>query len=184
MRYQPEWVEGKTVGDSRRDAQGRYTAITKELAGRRSFTVMDLGAHAGYFSLRLADEFDATVTAVDDASELTATLEKNKHPKVTGVFQRVDPKGLAALGTFDVILCLSVLHHVPWWRSMLDMLTRQAAKVFVETAHPDEDLPGAIAHSKEIIPTVELMGGRTIHYSPGYDSRFLRPLYVVEGSQE
>lgn len=183
MRYQPEWIDGKTVGTSRRDAEGRYAAIARELDGMYGFTVLDLGAHAGYFSLRLAEEFGANVTAVDDAAELAATLDKVPHPQVTGFFQKVDPRGLEHLGQFDVALCLSVLHHVTWWRSMIHMLIKQSRKLIIESAHPDEVLPGAIAHSQEIIPMIELHNGRKIHESPGFDDRFLRPMFVIDRTE-
>jgi 2-polyprenyl-3-methyl-5-hydroxy-6-metoxy-1,4-benzoquinol methylase len=182
MRYQPEWVDGKTVGASLRDAEGRYEAIAGYLRPRRGFTVLDLGACAGYFSLRLAGEFGAVVTAVDDAPELVEGIRG--HPGVTGVFQKVDAQGLARLGHFDVALCLSVLHHVPWWRSMIDMLIRQSGVLFVETADPAEDLPGAIAHEQDIPAIVEQRGGVRIHASPGFDKRFLRPTYVIERTEK
>lgn len=179
MRYQPEWVGGKTVGSSRRDAAGRYAAIAAELQGMYGFSVLDLGAYAGYFSLRLADEFGASVTAVDDSPELAGTLTRSPHPRVQGVFTKVDAQALAALGTFDVVLCLSVLHHVTWWRSMIDMLIEQSEILFVETPDPAETLPAAIAHSPEIPRVLEIKGGRKIHESPGFDAAFLRPTYVI-----
>jgi 2-polyprenyl-3-methyl-5-hydroxy-6-metoxy-1,4-benzoquinol methylase len=176
VRYQPEWVGGKTVGSSRRDAAGRYAAIAAELQGMYGFSVLDLGAYAGYFSLRLADEFGARVVAVDDSAELAETMSRSPHPGVTGVFEKVDAQGLSRL---DVVLCLSVLHHVPWWRSMIDMLIKQSKILFVETADPRETLPAAIAHSPEIPRIVEIKGGRKIHESPGFDAAFLRPTYVI-----
>lgn len=183
MKYQPEWIDGKTVGNSRRDAEGRYNAIATYLGGMRSFTALDLGAHSGYFSFRMAEEFGAEVVAVDDAEELRETFRKTSGPadgRVVGVFERMDAGTLETMREFDVILCLSVLHHVTWWRSLLDMMVRKSGILFVETAVAGEKLPGAIAHSPEISRAVEIRGGKKIHETPGFDNRFMRPLYVID----
>lgn len=185
MKYQPEWINGKTVGQSLRDAEGRYGAVSSYLGDMRGFTALDLGAHSGYFSFRMAEEFNAEVVAVDDAQELADTFrhapaDSSRTGRVTGVFQRVDARTLKTMRDFDVVLCLSVLHHVTWWRSMLDILLPKAKILFVETAVAGEELPGAIAHSPEIPRAVEIRGGRKIYESPGFDGRFMRPLYVID----
>lgn len=186
MRYQPEWIDGRTVGNSRRDAEGRYNAIASYLNGMEHFTALDLGAYSGYFSFRLAEEFGAEVTAVDDALELAQAFEKAREMGIPHrgvvyeVNRRMDPVDLMGLHRFDVVLCLSVLHHVTWWRSMLEILMNKTDILFVETAVAGEDLPGAIAHSPEIQKMVELNGGKKIHETPGFDPRFMRPLYVID----
>ena len=54
--YQPLWLDGKTVGDARRDAVTRYEAIRSRLAHLpEGFRMVDVGAHCGYFSYRAAD---------------------------------------------------------------------------------------------------------------------------------
>lgn len=179
MRYQPVWDNGKTVGASRRDAEGRYNAIAGYLEGLDRFRALDLGAHSGYFSMRLAEEFSAQVTAVDDAAELREAASRGI-PGLTCVHERVSPESLRALGPFDVTLCLSVLHHVTWWRSMVKMLHGQSEILFVEIPDPREDLPGAVAHSSEIGTVVNMLGGQKIFECPGYDARYVRPLYVVD----
>lgn len=177
--YQPEWRNGKEHGRGKRDAASRYQAIAERIAYaglRPGFTVLDFGAYGGYFSARLAEEFGAVCTAVDDSPKLKPA------PGITVINERVTPSGIAKLGTFDVVLCLSVLHHSTNWRNYLEALTEAAGELlFVETANPDETLPKAKAHnqSKAIHTAVERAGGEVIVKTAGYDSRYARPVWVI-----
>ena len=70
--------------------------------------------------------------------------------------EQLTPPAIRKLGPFDVALCLSVLHHQPKWRAYLNALCASAELVFVETAHPDEVLPKAVAHGQSRAITKEL----------------------------
>ncbi|MDH2392321.1 methyltransferase domain-containing protein [Streptomyces sp. HNM0663] len=177
--YQPRWVGGREVGEGIRKAAPRYEAIAAELTGHTGFSVLDLGAYNAYFSLRLAEDFDARCTAVDDYRGLPSALAQAADSRVTGIYRRLTPESLAGLGDFDVILCLSVLHHVPWWRAMLEMISEQGRVLFIETATANEVLPKARAHCPEIPAAVEDLAGRIICRSHGYKSKKQRPLRVV-----
>ncbi|WP_306365456.1 bifunctional 2-polyprenyl-6-hydroxyphenol methylase/3-demethylubiquinol 3-O-methyltransferase UbiG [Nocardia sp. CC227C] len=179
-RYQPEWVNGREVGTGRRDAAGRYKAIADYLGDdMRGFHVLDLGAYNGYFSRRLAEDFGAHCVAADDYVGLTDA------PGVKAVRKRLSMPELTSLGSFDVVLCLSVLHHLPDWRAYLDALVSMAPLVFIETAHPDEVLPKAKAHgqSREIEAAVDALAGAhgtMLAFTPGHDARHARPLWVID----
>lgn len=177
--YQPKHRDGRDVGRAARPAASRFDAIRAEVGEHRGLRVLDLGAHEGYFSLRLADECGARVTAVDDWTGLRPALEAAHHPRVTGLYERLTPESLAALGDWDVILCLSVLHHVPWWDQMLTQIRAQSRLLIVEVAVAHEVLPKAVAHCPEIPEAVKLLGGRVIARTHGYRSRKLRPMYAM-----
>lgn len=177
--YQPRRRDGHDVGTPARPAAPRYDAIRAELEGRSGLRVLDLGAHEGYFALRLAEDLDANVTAVDDWRGLRRALAEAADPRVTGIYQRLTPESLAALGEFDVILCLSVLHHVPWWEQMLAQVQNQSKLLICEVAVAHEVLPKAVAHCPEIPDTVKALGGRVIARTHGYKSRKLRPMYAI-----
>lgn len=179
--YQPQWRDGREVGVGRRDAAGRYRAIAEYLheagfapGGR----ILDFGAYGGYFASRLAEEFDAKCVAVDDSKKLNLDL-----PGVTVVRDRVTPSGISKLGQFDVVLCLSVLHHQTNWKTYLNALLAAGKVVFIETSHPDESLPKARAQylAGSIHKTVSaLADNRVLTSTPGYDKRYQRPLWVVD----
>lgn len=176
MLYQPVWRDGKELGAGKRDAAGRFAAIAEYLGAARGFTCLDLGAYGGYFSARLADQFGAKCTAVDDSPYLIEA------PGVKVINQRLTPAEIRNLGQFDVVLCLSVLHHLKSWRATLNALLDAAPVVFTETAHPDENLPKAANHkaSAQIHAALEQAGAIVLTQTPGYDERFERPLWVVD----
>ena len=128
--YQPGWDGTTTVGDGRRDVEGRWAAVSPHIPhGSR---VLDLGAAQGYFAARAASELGCQVVAIDP--------DVVDYPGVTAIRQIVAPEDVDLLGTFDVALALSILHHMARWRDMLDVLVANATTVIVETPHPNETL--------------------------------------------
>ena len=119
------------------------------------------------------------MTAVDDWRGLRPALDTAADPRVRGVYERLTPETLEALGGFDVILCLSVLHHVPWWEQMLEQVQTQSRLLICEVAVAHENLPKAVAHCPEIPAAVAELDGRLIARTHGYKSRKLRPMYAI-----
>lgn len=181
MEYQPRWVDGREVGTGQRKASSRYEAIAARLDGHEQFTVLDVGAYNGYFSLRLAEDFDARCTAADTYRGLPRALAEAADDRVIGLVERITPARVRELGPFDVVLCLSVLHHAPDWRDLLDALHEQSRVLFVETAVPAETLPKAAMHheSAAIVRAVEDLGGEIIARTHGYKSKRQRPLRMI-----
>lgn len=182
--YQPRWVKGQARMQGQRNAEVRYDAIRTEIekAELGDFTVLDFGAYGGYFSFRLAEDFHAEVVAVDDHPELRRGIEANHNPLVTPVYDRLSSDGVGDLGEFDVVLALSVLHHVPDWERMLEALCEAATELlFIETPRPDEELPNAANRERlgGIWTHVHNLGGEVIATVAGYDKKFQRELKVV-----
>jgi len=140
-KYQPLWVDGQTIGTGRRDVETRWQAIVPHIPhGSR---LLDLGAAQGYFTARAADEQGCTVVAIDpDLTDFTGVQN------VQTVRRIVTPDDVAALGRFDVALALSILHHIPRWRDMLDVLVANATTVIVEIPHPQERLKDPSKNSR------------------------------------
>lgn len=116
-KYQDTWVKGERVERGERDCAPRYEVIKKVAQQfKRPFTVLDIGANLGYYSLRLAEDFDCTVLAVESqiAPYLHTVLVKNQNPRVIAVKQNMgldDLRMLADVEHFDLVLGLSVTHH-------------------------------------------------------------------------
>src|SRR3546814_14398715 len=94
-------------------------------------TVMDFGAHLGVFSHGLA-RAGYDVTAVEPPNErvFDADLVSEHRQWVH------KPEDLPA-GEFDYALVLSVLHHIPNWRELLDhLLATTKRAVTVEVPSP------------------------------------------------
>ena len=179
MPYLPQWDKGQEVGTGTRDGNERYEAIRNYLLANDigdNPTVLDFGAWNGYFSRRLAEDFDAHCTAVDDTPEL------EPYPGVTVINRRLAADEIT--GPYDVVIAMSVMHHLENWRQYLDAFLAAGKVVFLEVAIPDENLPKAKAHnnSKAIMRAVKAkkLGGTVIAETPGYDFSHLRPLIVID----
>lgn len=184
MNYQPLWVDGKTVGPDLRDSAARYGAIADHVrtAFPRGFSVLDLGAQSGYFSVRLQQEFDAQVTAVDGAPELASGLARMQDHRVRGLYRFLEPAEVLELRPVDVSLCLSVLHHVEDWYGMLESVLKISRSVFVECASHREE----IGKDRELLKKQEsavswLPGAVRVAETVGYDARQMRSMYLVPG---
>lgn len=180
--YQPVWTEHGDIGCAQRDAASRYEAIAAHLKGMHGFKALDFGAHSGYFSQRLAHDFDAQVLAVDSTPDLAAAASDN----ITVINRRMGYVELHSMRRFDVVLALSVLHHLPDWKYYLKELYRMwqwGAILFIETANPAERLPKARAHkdSAQIHQLVsELPNAKVLTDTPGFDHAHSRPLWVID----
>lgn len=172
---------GAVVARGYRECEQRYEVIRGLCEGlRRPFTVLDLGAAEGYFSMRLAQEFGARCTAVESRPVI-----EHAAPLLASVVQQdVDAEDVRRLGTYDVVLGLSFLHHVPDWRGMLQQMDRSARSLLVvETPNPAEQLKsahhrnqlGAIQDQvRKVCPTV---GG---HAPSVWDESLPRPLHYKQ----
>lgn len=135
--------DGSIVAEGYRTCEDRYEAVRAVASGlRRPFTVLDLGAASGYFGLRLTEDFGARVVAVEPSDDILPAASR----LAAVVRSRVNAEEVRRLGTFDMVLALSFLHHQKAWPAMLDMLNRVARSAFiVETPHPKERLRSAPA---------------------------------------
>lgn len=167
---------GLLVERGTRDCGTRWAAIEDALGDARGPRCLDLGAYAGYFSIRLARQFDADVVAIDNWRGLRTV----DHPNIEIINRRVTPDEVRALGPFDVTLALSVLHHIPEWADMIDALRSvTTGTLFVETADPTETLPKAVAHCPELYDTVVALDGEPIAHTNGHRSEIKRTLWKV-----
>lgn len=182
--YQPTWKDGREVAKGKRDGAQRYDAISQYLRDRQGLPndlrILDFGAQAGYFSQRLAEDFDARVVAID--SNRKALAEAGRDKRIRTRIAHYTPDQLRNLGHFDVVLALSVLHHQPNWQEYLDALTSIGTVVFVEVSHPDEQLPRAVAQGQaaRITEAVSELSQNVLVETPGYDEAHLRPLFVID----
>ena len=116
-QYQDEWAKG-TLSSGVRECESRYEII-KEYASRfnRPFTVLDIGANLGYFGFRLMEDFDCVSVMVEAMPNYHRSLKNLARENDAGVvlFHRFDHSSLKTLGDvehFDLVLALSVVHHI------------------------------------------------------------------------
>jgi len=177
--YQDAWVQGRgVVAPGARECADRYALLCTQLQHLRpGFTVLDFGANAGYFALRLAAERGARVVAVDASPALLAA----RHPRVRLIPRKLDAPAVAQLERVDVVLALSVLHHNPAWGPLLTALRGRARQLLlVETPDPAEPLQHAAARTARpaIVAALDRIG-HVVGYGAGFRSGHPRPVYAV-----
>jgi hypothetical protein len=182
--YQDVWRDGGRVSAGERDCEGRFGLIAATLPAE-PFTLLDFGAYTGYFATRITDQFAATATAVDDFAGLGAAASD----RVTVIGRRLDAGGLRALPRHDVVLALSVLHHIADWRAALALLHACRSHLIVEVCHPSEKWMRRAASRRAVAAqykTVKsLPGARLLGTSPrvGRDGvSYERPIFSVPGT--
>jgi len=146
--YQDQWLNGKVVKKGIVDCESRYEALKKIFSKyNRPFTILDIGANFGYYSIRAAEDFDATCIMVEsNEGEHEKLLELVEHSKKKDNFtvlnRRISLKDLIELSKcehFDVVLALNVIHHYPNnINNICDAFMKLGDNLIVETP-PTED---------------------------------------------
>jgi len=143
--YQDILVDGVTIKEGVKDCEIRYSNIKKILDNyKRPFTVLDIGASEGYFSLRIAAEYpNSTVVMLEGDSTLLLPhiCQLNKRLKNIVVLEKfITPKDLKELGEcehFDLVLSFNVMHQMKdLWKESIDNLLTLGDHVLIETPPP------------------------------------------------
>lgn len=175
-RYQDRWCRGVVVERGERPCGDRFAVIADHLESSPPADILDLGANLGYFSMRLADRFDAQVTAVESQqyARLVTVLVENGDDRVTPHNAHIGRQFLDALPHYDVILALSVLHHLDLpYGEALDILARKSERVIVELA-TEPNACGQHRVGEQYIPDGAVMLGEFPSHLGG-----IRPLFVL-----
>lgn len=119
MIYQDTWVNGKCVAKGQRDCDNRYEIIKPVCAKYHTgFSVLDIGANMCYFGLRLIEDFNCTVMAFEfNSFEMRERIVgQNKTDRLILLKRKLTIQDIRVLSNschFDLVLMMSVLHHLP-----------------------------------------------------------------------
>lgn len=157
--FQDILINGVTVKEGIKDCEIRYPSIKKILDNyKRPFTVLDIGASEGYFSIRIAAEYDCTCVMIegDNALLLPEICRLNKPLSNLIVLEKfITPKDLKELGEcehFDVVLAFNVIHQMKnAWKETIDNLLTLGDNIFIENPPPD----CRTAANKEVLPLID-----------------------------
>ena len=138
-------VKGQTVSRGYRDCEERYAQIAKFCQQYdRPISVLDLGAAEGYFTFRLAEEFDGVFVAVegDPSRKLLDLCNKNINPKVI-LLQKImtldDILRLKEIQHFDIVIAQNIVHHFNEpFQYVLDTIVSMCSYCFFEHPNPME----------------------------------------------
>lgn len=142
--YQDQYVNGKVIVKGTRDCENRYNALTKVFKMyNRPFTILDIGANFGYYSIRSATEFNAVSVMVEnkynEAQKLVSLCEVN-NVKDKLIVLNTDMtlyklKELSKCEHFDVVLALNIIHHFNRddVLEICDIMTKLGDNLIIET---------------------------------------------------
>ncbi|HEV2600759.1 MAG TPA: methyltransferase domain-containing protein [Candidatus Babeliales bacterium] len=151
-QYQDIVINNVVVKPGVRECAHRYEAL-KTILDRyqRPITVLDIGASQGYFSFKIAYEYDATCVMVEgDYNNDWRTTEQllqlcklnTELDNIVFLRHRITPAELERLATcehFDVILAFNILHHVGSdWQRAADALFKMGDNIIIETPPSDD----------------------------------------------
>jgi CTP-dependent riboflavin kinase len=144
--YQDIEEEGKVIVKGNRECNSRWEALLPFLARYNEdepLKILDFGANYGYFSWKLAELFpNANITMVDYEPILKELYEKKKNPNINLIHQFMELKDIKKLvkkNDYDLILCLSVLHHFKEFKELIEVFIRDSKTVLFEVGYPTEN---------------------------------------------
>lgn len=147
--YQDQWVNDKVLIKGKRDCEGRYEALKKVFDKyERPFTILDIGANFGYYSIRAATDYNAISIMVEnkdnECERLIELAEKNNCRdnlivlKDTMSLEKLDE--LSKCEHFDIVLALNVIHHFnDGVKEICDAFKKLGDYLIIETPPPDDE---------------------------------------------
>lgn len=156
--YQPppfEWMSGFKPHRREDATLARWEAIKKQLP-EDGFTALDIGCNIGFFCYRMRQNGARLVLGFDAHPGPILLAEKVRQlehvDSVAFMHRSMDLELSEKLGEFDVILFLSVFHHInmrhgiEYAKSVLrNLLSRARFGLFFETGQADDGCEQAVA---------------------------------------
>jgi 2-polyprenyl-3-methyl-5-hydroxy-6-metoxy-1,4-benzoquinol methylase len=144
MKYQDTWINGECAEKGKRNCADRYDIVKDQCEDfKHQFSVLDIGANNCYFGIRLIEDFNCRVTAYEfDHFEMRQKIvEANNTDRLTFNKKKLSYNDIIEMNKnyhFDLVLCLSVLHHLPGnSTAWLKELKKLGDKTIVEFALSD-----------------------------------------------
>jgi hypothetical protein len=182
MAYQDKWLKGEVVQEGYRECAERYKAVKRVCDDLKpDFTVCDIGANFCYFGIRLTEDFpQCRVMAFEFHAfkRRAAHLKKSGADRVTLINHKVhigDLRMMSRCCHFDLVLALSVLHHMDGrFEERLRLLRSLGDKIIIEFAGIDS--PRVCPQPKFCTPT----GGKIVGYGDSHKLEgFKRPIVLL-----
>lgn len=172
------------------DCPSRYEAIKQVLRlYQRPIKVLDLGASNGYFSLRIAHDFDALCVMIDLSNRLCDICHHND--QIDGIIylkQTLSLESLRWLNSqehFDVVLALNIIHHLNPCEEILNVIFELGDTVIIETPPANDSR----VNRKPTIPFIERYlerkpNGQCIALTARAESNKFEHIQVIDVTQD
>lgn len=199
--YEPVRLGGRTHGGER-DTDARWEAISREIERYEAGSILDLGCAEGWLLRQAATKHGCFALGVEADAQRVRTAELARlHDEASGyavLQKRLDLVELHKLPLVDVVLCLSLVHHVirvdglDSGHAFVRAAASRARRAFIfemgtceETtrtwAHLMPDMPhGQLAFLKSFLESAGLRNVRAIARTPSFAREAERILCVGE----
>lgn len=144
--YQDIYINGKCIHKGWRNCEDRWKKIKPYIAG--SQVVMDVGSHYGYFSQKIAQEYDCVVWSVEGREQRAEiqrrVLEANKTENIALCQHQMKLEDFVHLARLsegiDTIVMMSVVHYFPREHiaHILWLASKIAPRLIIEAPSPGE----------------------------------------------
>jgi hypothetical protein len=177
MKYQDIW-DGQLVAKGLRECESRYQVIkTFCQTMRQPFTVCDIGANMNYFGIRLTEDFDCKIMSFEFHQFESRETWVRKNKNIMFLKRKISLTDLELLNScshFNLVLALSVLHHLPGDSSeWIEQFNRLGDYVIMEFAGDDSSRT-AIRKNYKIPDTSKVLG-----YGDSHLKKFKRPIVLL-----
>lgn len=184
----------KKATHNHKDCHTRYQVIQQLLDQyQRPFTLLDIGAAQGYYSLRTAYDYDAVCVMIESNNEsypfngdqlldiCKANKQLNNIIFLNKLFTPDDLQHLSECEHFDVVLAMNILHRFgDRWREVADAIFNMADHAIVEIP-PQETIVSEEQNQlrQEIEDYILAKGGCILGSAPRHTSDTTAHLYLV-----
>ncbi len=192
QEYQDVLIDNVVVQKGLDDCQRRYEALKSILDRyKRPITVLDLGAGLGYFSFRIAHDYDATCIMIEDnngpkplARQLLDLCRANAQLKnIILLDKKISLQELEKLADcehFDVVLAFDYIDlNAHDWMQTANALMRMGDNIFIQV--PGSESATENKASKKVIEYCAARSGKLILQTPCvYDAKMQKQLFWFE----
>ena len=178
------------------DCQRYYDAIKPILDQyKRPITVLDLGAGRGYFSFRIAHDYDSTCIMVEDndgSSPLADQLLRlcNLNPNLQNIVLLKKSLSLQELQTladcehFDVVLAFDYINHEDCeWKQRINAILRLGDNIFIQTPWSNDSSENKA--NRSVVEFLAKQSGKLILQTPcAYEPKIEEQMFWFERHKE
>jgi 2-polyprenyl-3-methyl-5-hydroxy-6-metoxy-1,4-benzoquinol methylase len=180
--YQDIWVNGAMIHHGKRTCGRRYKLIYDCLVQRYrpGFTLLDIGASEGYFSIRLSEDLHARATMLEKKSSLSAIVQAQANSRLRAKIGRFDIQTLKSLGNFDVVIALSIVHHFPNWGEMLKHILDMGDTAIIELPTLNKRATKRAESAASMLEMLKWYNPTLIGETSGYAEESRRQLWCID----
>jgi len=197
-QYQDVYVQGtilKKASYNERFMEERFAIVNSVLQKyERPFTLLDIGAAQGYFSIRAAESYPESVFVMLEGSnpvypkismQLASICKLNHHLNnlvwLDKPLTLKDLKDMRACEHFDVILLLNMVHWFPdQWKEMIDIAHSMSHVTILEVPPIEDSLPADQLYlRKQVHDYLSTLAKQSIRGVPRHTDPSLYTTYYI-----